>query len=228
MFLLLLLPLLKTSIALNFTTSPLPTSGSLQSWTPNISSARTSSALVSQTITSHQSYSSFSSQLSTETPTNIPQYTYISSFSPSPVQTQISASPVQTQISASPVQTQISASPNQTQTSTFTSEPQASSQVSIYDTLIFKTGVGISVGVIILAIFIFCPSPLRKPLGLEQTMPVVEQTNPVTSMNNPVHTDIVSGKLLADGWKSVTDETGDVWYVNSVTGESSWVPTYKK
>lgn len=195
-----LLLLLQITYALNLTTSPLPTAGVIQSWTPNISH----SAMPSQTS------QSFSSQLSTETPTNFPQYTD-------------SPSSVQTQIPASPSQTHISASPSQTQTSTSASQQQ-SSQVSIYDTVTFKAGVGVSVGVLLIAIII-CMKPTRPSTPVHP--PFIAQTNPVTSIQKPLHVDIVTGKLLADGWKSTTDETGDVWYVNSGTGESSWIAKYK-
>ena len=198
-----LLLLLQTTYALNLSSSPLPTVGSMQSWTPTISHI----AMPSQTINSTQSYTSFSSQLSTETPTNLPQYTDSPSFSPSPEQTQISASP------------------NQTNTPSSTSKPPASSQVSIYDTLTFKASVGVSIGVLIIAMAIYMkPTSKSNPVH----PPSVAQINPVTSIQKPIHTDIVTGKILADGWESTTDETGDVWYVNSVTGESSWVPIYKE
>lgn len=198
-----LLLLLQTTYALNLTSSPLPTAGSMQSWTPTISHT----AMPLHTITVSHSYSSFSSQLSTETPTNLPQYTDSPSFSPSPEQTQITTSP------------------NQTNIPTSTSKPPANSQVSIYDTLTFKASVGVSIGVLIIAMAIYM-KPTSKPIPVHP--PFVRQTTQVLAIQNPIHTNVVTGKILADGWKSVTDETGDVWYVNSVTGESSWVPKYKE
>lgn len=199
-----LLLLLKTTFALNLTTSPLPTAGSIQSWTPTISSAP---AMASSTITANQTPTPFS--FVSETPTISPSYSF--SYSPSPEQTQIPSSPVQTQTPSS------------------TSQPPVSSQVSIYDTVAFKAGTGVAIGIIaIIAMVLFMKStsPINPPF-VAQTTPVVAQTTPVVEIQNPLHADIVTGKILADGWKSATDETGDVWYVNSVTGESSWVPKYK-
>jgi hypothetical protein len=127
-------------------------------------------------------------------------------------------------------------SPNasHTQTPVSISAP-VGSQVSIYDSNLFKTGVGVSVGVIIIAI-ILCGKSVNQPIkppSLGHTNPLVgkiyeTQPFPIVQINKPKNTDIVTGKILADGWKSVTDETGDVWYVNSVTGESSWVPKYNE
>jgi len=64
------------------------------------------------------------------------------------------------------------------------------------------------------------------------------------SVNNPANNQIVysfpksvirdgklyyydgdSDKLLAEGWQRYSDEV-DIWYCNSITNESSWVPVY--
>ena len=184
-----LLLLLQTSYASNLTSSPLPTTGVIQSWTPNISY----STMPSQTITVSQSFSSQPDN------TYSPQYTISPSFT-------------------------TSFSPPPSQTSETITAPN--SKVSIYDTLTVKTGIGVGVGLILIAMFICTKytSP-ANPLFLGQTNPILSS---IQQVNKTHYTDIVTGKLLADGWKSTTDETGDVWYVNIITGESSWTAKYKE
>jgi hypothetical protein len=191
LFLLPFFPLLKAAFAVNLTSTPLPTSGSMQSWTPTLSMLP---------ITHTESASQTAKPMYSETPSSA------SSFSPN-------ASHTQTPVSIS---------------------APVSSQVSIYDSNLFKTGVGVSVGIIIIAIILCGKSanqPIKQPY-LGQTNPIVSkmyetQPFPIVQINKPQNTDIVTGKVLADGWKSVSDESGDVWYVNSVTGESSWTAKYK-
>jgi hypothetical protein len=125
-------------------------------------------------------------------------------------------------------------SPNvsQTQTPVSISAPTIP-QVSIYDSNLFKAGIGVSAGILIIAIILCGKSASNpSPYSLGQTNPIVgkmyeTQPFPIVQINKPENTDIVTGKVLADGWKSVSDESGDVWYVNSVTGESSWTAKYK-
>jgi hypothetical protein len=185
-------PLLKTAFAVNLTSTPLPTSAPMQSYTPTTSvMPMTQTELASHTVTSTYS----------------PQYTpsSVSSFSPNVTQTH------------TPVSISV----------------PTSSQVSIYDSNLFKAGVGVSIGILIIAIILCGKSANRpQPYSIGQTNPIVgkiyeTQPFPMVHINKPQNTDIVTGKVLADGWKSVSDESGDVWYVNSVTGESSWTAKYK-
>ena len=218
LFLLHLLPLLPNTLALNLTSSPLPTSAPLQSWTPNISFSTHASS--SQTINPSKTYCS-SHTPNSESGSDSSSSSY--SFSPYPTRTQTSLS---------------SQTPSSQTPSSQTPSSQTSNQiVSIYDTLTFKTGVGISSGIIILIWIFICMKPPSSskqiPMPVITTTPFAKIAEPLPSdaiiMNEKkYYKDKASGKLLAEGWKSETDETGDIWYVKSATGESSWSPTFKE
>ena len=223
LFLLHLLPLLPHTLALNLTSSPLPTSGPLQSWTPNISFSTHASS--SQTMNPSKTYcSSYTPNSESGSDSSSSSY----SFSPYPTRTQTSLSS-QTPSSQTPS--------SQTPSSQIPSSQPSNQQVSIYDTLTFKTGVGISSGIIILIWIFICmklPSSSKQiPVPVITTTPFAKIAEPLPSdaiiMNEKLYyKDKASGKLLAEGWKSETDETGDIWYVKLATGESSWSPTYKE
>ena len=74
------------------------------------------------------------------------------------------------------------------------------------------------------------PTPVRPPLvdgegwGEEDEELVVAKADPVRRVVDPE-----TGMLreLAPDWTRVADNSGDVWYVHSRTGEPSWDPVWK-
>jgi hypothetical protein len=98
------------------------------------------------------------------------------------------------------------------------------------------------IGIIVLAfIIILCVHIICKYSNYKQDNQIIAHTfvhNPVvhyetssgekyiTERGITYYFDGESNKIMAQGWRRFSD-TDDIWYVNSMTGESSWEPVYR-